>query len=188
VVRAGTRRGGHALIDASGHIGNVGRVVRRRLIPLAAIGAAIVAVGLPAGASAQGGGPFPGDQQPISDEYGLPPLDHPSHSGGAGATATGGGSSNGVFGTTGGSADSSLRVGDVQRGEARRGSAGAGRQGGDQASAGRVGIGRPIPPPTSQASDPRGGFDVLLLVLAGLAAAGLVVAGLAQLRRPGRPI
>jgi hypothetical protein len=157
-------------------------MARSRVIPLAAIGAAIVALALPAGALAQGGGPFPNDQQPISDEYGLPPLDHPAHSGGG--AAGGGGGSNGAGTPGAGSAASSLSVGDVRRGERGRGSAAGGS--GRRVSPERVGIGNPVPPSAAPAADPRGGFDVLLLVLAGLAAAGLVVAGLAQLRRPGR--
>ena len=161
-------------------------MARSRVIPLAAIGAAIVALGLPAGALAQGGGPFPNDQQPISDEYGLPPLDHPAHSGGG--AAGGGGGSNGAGTSGAGSAASSLSVGDVRRGEGGRASGvgGSGRRSAHRVSPERVGIGNPVPPSAARAADPRGGFDVLLLVLAGLAAAGSVVAGLAQLRRPGR--
>ena len=158
-------------------------MVRGRLTLLAAIGAAVVALALPAGASAQGGGPFPDDQQPISDEYGLPPVDHPARSGGGGGGGSGGGSS-GVFASSGaGATDSSLRASDVRRGEDR---AGSGR-GARRHSPERVGIGNPISPPSTSAADPRSGYDVLLLVLAGMAAAGLLLAGLMQLRRPRRP-
>jgi hypothetical protein len=172
-------------------------MVRGRLTSLAAIGAAVVALGLPAGASAQGGGPFPDDQQPIADEYGLPPLDHHAQSGGGGGSgggssgggAVGGATSSDALGGSGaGSTGPSLSVGDVRRGEHGRGSADESGQGGAQTlPRGRVGIGKPVPPPTVNAADPRSGFDVLLLVLVGLAAAGLVVAALGHRRRPGRP-
>jgi hypothetical protein len=172
---------------AGGHIGKVGLMVRGRLTSLAAIGAAVVALGLPAGASAQGGGPFPDDQQPIADEYGLPPLDHPAHSGGGGGA--GGANSSGTLGSSGaGSTGASLSVSDVRRGEHGRGARGGSGHGGAQTvPRERVGIGKPVPPPTANATDTRSGFDVLLLVLVGLAAAGLVVAALGQRRRPGRP-
>jgi hypothetical protein len=156
-------------------------MVRGRVTLLAAIGAAVVALTLSAGASAQSGGPFPDDQQPISDEYGLPPVDHHAQSGGGGGS---GGGSSGVFASSGaGSTDSSLRASDVRRGEDR---AGSGR-GARRHSPERVGIGNPIRPPSTSAADPRSGYDVLLLVLAGMAAAGLLLAALMQLRRPGRP-
>ena len=156
-------------------------MVRGRLTLLAAIGAAVVALALPAGASAQGGGPFPDDQQPISDEYGLPPVDH--HAGSGGGGGSGGGSSD-VFASSGaGSTDSSLRASDVRRGEDQ---VGYGR-GARRHSSERVGIGNPIRPPSTSVADPRSSYDVLLLVLAGVAAAGLLLAGLMQLRRPRRP-
>ena len=162
-------------------------MVRGRLTLLAAIGAAVVVLGLPAAASAQGGGPFPDDQQPIADEYGLPPLDHPAHSGGGGASR--GGNSSDISGGSGaGSTGASLSVGDVHRGEHGRGSAdGSGQSSAPTVPRERIGIGKPVVPPTANAADPRSGFDVLLLVLVGLAAAGLVVAVLSQRRRPGRP-
>jgi hypothetical protein len=163
-------------------------MVRGRLTSLAAIGVAVVALAVPAGASAQGGGPFPDDQQPIADEYGLPPLDHPAHSGGGGGAAGGGNSSGTFVGSGAGSTGASLSAADVRRGERGRGSSGTSGQGGAQTvPRERVGIGKPAPPPTANATDTRSGFDVLLLVLVGFAAAGLVVAALGQRRRPGRP-
>jgi hypothetical protein len=168
-------------------------MVRGRLTLLAAIGAAVVVLGLPAAASAQGGGPFPDDQQPIADEYGLPPLDHHAQSGGGGGSggggASGGGNSSDTSGGSGaGSTGASLSVGDVHRGEHGRGSAdGSGQSSAPTVPRERIGIGKPVAPPTANAADPRSGFDVLLLVLVGLAAAGLVVAALSQRRRPGRP-
>jgi hypothetical protein len=162
-----------------------------RLASLAGLCAVVGCLFLPGAASAQSAGPFPSDQQPISDEYGLPPLDHHSHSGGAGAAGGGGGGGAGggggdVFASSGAAAAESLSAGDVRRGEKR---AGSGRPaGGGAHRSERVGIGRPVAPPNAASADPRGGFDVLLLVLAGLAAAGLVVAGIVRLRRPERPV
>jgi hypothetical protein len=192
VVRPRTGRAGNrGLIDAGPNIGSVGAVRRGRLTPLVAIVASIAALAFPTASLAQGAGPFPGDQQPISDEYGLPPLDHQAHSGGAGGgggSTTGSGAGGGALGAAGSSGDGSLSVGDVRRGERGAAGANAGSAGSTGGTAGplpeRVGIGHPLRPPLTGASDPRGGFDVLLLVLAGLAAAGLVVAGLSQLRRP----
>jgi len=169
-------------------------MVRGRLTLLAAIGAAAVALALPAGASALGGGPFPDDQQPISDEYGLPPIDHPARSGGGGSSggggaAAGGNSSDALGGSGAGSTGASLSVGDVRRGEHGHGQTdGSGQGGARTLPRERIGIGKPIPPPTTaNVADPRSGFDVLLLVLVGLAAAGLVVAAIGQRRRPRRP-
>jgi hypothetical protein len=148
----------------------------RRQRSLVALAAAALALAFPAGAAAQG--------QPIEDEYGLPPLDHHSHSGGGGG---GGGSSRGndVFASSGAAAAASLRVSDVRRGEKdRRGSGPTSGRGGSGDR--RVGIGKPVPPPSTAAADPRGGFDVLLLILGGLAAAGLLTFAVLQARRPGR--
>jgi hypothetical protein len=154
-----------------------------------------VAMGLigPVAAGAQGTDPFPDDQQPVGNEYGLPPLDHPhhgSHSGGGGAAGGGGGM--GTAGTTGAgapagsaaSAGGALSASAVRRGEARNGTgAGAGK-----ISSERLGI-SDVPPRSSLSAgeDTRGGFDVLLIVIAGVAAAGLLLAAILSVSRPGRP-
>ena len=147
-------------------------MIARRQRSLVALAAAVLVLAVPAGAGAQG--------QPIEDEYGLPPLDHHAHSGGGG----GAGSGSDAFASSGAAAASPLRASDVRRGEKNAGSRGpsAGDRTGDQ----RIGIGKPVPPPSTAAADPRGGFDVLLLVLGGLAAAGLLTFAVLQARRPRR--
>jgi len=150
----------------------------RRLKPLVALAAAALALTFPAGAAAQG--------QPIEDEYGLPPLDHHSHSSGGGGVGGDGGGSSGVsdaFASSGAAAGSPLRVGDVRRGE-KDGRGSAPSSGRGRAGEQRIGIGNPLPPPSTAAADPRGGFDVLLLILGGLAAAGLLTFAVLQARRP----
>jgi hypothetical protein len=154
-------------------------MVASRKRSLVALAAAVLVLAAPAGAAAQGG-------QPIEDEYGLPPLDHHSHSGGGGGGGGGGaGSASDTFASSGAAAASPLRASDVRRGETNGGSRTTARaRAGDR----RVGIGKPVPPPSTAAADPRGGFDVLLLVLAGLAAAGLAAFAVVRVRRPGRTI
>jgi hypothetical protein len=156
------------------------------------VGMTAAAVGLlaPATVSAQGADPFPDDQQPIGNEYGLPPLDHHgSHAGGGGgANGGGGGGAAGGGGTSAGVASASggaLTASDIRRGQARSGQTGAGTTAG---TGERVGI-SDVPPRTSLSAgeDTRGGLDVLLIVLAGAGAAGLLLAAILGLRRPGRP-
>jgi hypothetical protein len=167
-------------------------MVRGRLTSLAAIGAAVVALGLPAGASAQGGGPFPDDQQPIADEYGLPPLDHPAGRGGG----AGGGNAPGSTGFAGGGGplgglrtpgsagdgsdarDTSLKVGDVQRAEERSRDARARRL------VQPLQLGTSPVSPLSPSTDARSGLDIVVLVVAGLVAGGLLcLAGWTSARR-----
>jgi hypothetical protein len=155
-----------------------------------------VAMGLigPVAAGAQGTDPFPDDQQPVGNEYGLPPLDHHqgSHAAGSGGGASTGGGGTGTAGTTGAGAPAggaaspsgALTASAVRRGEARNGAgAGAGTSSGE-----RLGI-SDVPPRSSLSAgeDTRGGFDVLLIVLAGVAAAGLLLAAILSVARPGRP-
>jgi hypothetical protein len=152
-------------------------MIARRKRSLVALAAAVLVLAVPAGAAAQG--------QPIEDEYGLPPLDHHSHTGGGGGGGGGGaGPESDAFASSGAAAGSPLRASDVRRGENNAGSRGpsAGGRAGNQ----RIGIGKPVPPPSTAAADPRGGFDVLLLVLGGLAAAGLLTFAVLQARRPRR--
>jgi hypothetical protein len=160
--------------------------------------AAIAAFAAPSAAAAQGSGPFPDDNQPIADEYGLPPLDHPSQAGGGGA-GRGGSAQGGAAGAgqvdnpfaqaAAGRDDGSLRVSDVRRGERQsRAAGGAGTRSSSRA-------GQPVPlaindtrrTRISSAGDPRGGFDLVLLVLAGVAATALAVAAATRFRRPARP-
>jgi hypothetical protein len=155
------------------------------------VGMTAAAVGLlaPATVAAQGTDPFPDDQQPIGNEYGLPPLDHHgSHAGGGGgATGGGGGGAAGGGGTSAGVASASggaLTASDIRRGQARSGQTGAGTTAG---TGERVGI-SDVPRVSLRAGeDTRGGLDVLLIVLAGAGAAGLLLAAILGLRRPGRP-
>ncbi|HEX3316741.1 MAG TPA: hypothetical protein VHR88_01905 [Solirubrobacteraceae bacterium] len=150
----------------------------RRQKSLVALAAAALALAFPAGAAAQ---------QPIQDEYGLPPLDHHSHAGGGGGGGGGAGSGSNAFASSGAAAGSPLRAGDVRRGEKNAGGSGA-TAGHGHGSDQRVGIGKPVPPPSTAAADPRGGFDVLLLVVGGLAAVGLLTFAVLQVRRPGRTV
>ena len=161
------------------------------------LSAAMVLIG-PAAAGAQGTDPFPDDHQPVGNEYGLPPLDHHgSHAGGGGgggaSTGGGGTGTSGTTGTgasTGGAGSTSsggaLSASAVRRGEARNG---AGTGAGSARSSGeRLGI-SDVPPRSSLSvgEDTRGGFDVLLIGLAGVAAAGLLLAAILSVGRPGRP-
>src|SRR5262245_25358152 len=136
-------------------------MIASRKRSLVALAAAVVVLAVPAGAAAQGA-------QPIEDEYGLPPLDHHSHSGGVGGGGGGGaGPASDTFASSGAAAASPLRASDVHRGEKSAGRPGTTARA--RADDRRVGIGDPLPPPSTAAADPRGGFDVLLLVLGGLA-------------------
>jgi hypothetical protein len=162
-----------------------------------AVGVALIA---PVSVAAQGTDPFPDDQQPVGNEYGLPPLDHPhgSHAGGGGGGASTGGGGAGISGATGAGAPAggaaslggALSASAVRRGEARdRASRSAGAGAGAGTSSGeRLGI-SDVPPRSSLSAgeDTRGGFDVLLIVLAGVAAAGLLLAAILGVARPGRP-
>lgn len=150
-------------------------MIARRQRSLVALAAAVLVLAVPAGAAAQG--------QPIEDEYGLPPLDHHAHSGGGGGGGAGSGSD--AFASSGAAAASPLQTSDVRRGEKRAGVSGA-TSGHGRSTDQRIGIGKPVPPPSTAAADPRGGFDVLLLVLGGLAAAGLLTFAVLQARRPRR--
>jgi hypothetical protein len=175
-------------------------VSRARRLSVAGVVAASVALIAPAAVAAQGTDPFPDDQQPIGNEYGLPPLDHPhgSHAGGGGGGASTGGGGAGTAGATGASASAggaassggALTASAVRRGEARNGAnAGGGAGAGAGTSSGeRLGI-SDVPPRASLSAgeDTRGGFDVLLIVLAGVAAAGLLLAAILSVGRPGRP-
>ena len=152
-------------------------MIARRKRSLVALAAAVLVLAVPAGAAAQG--------QPIEDEYGLPPLDHHAHSGGGGGGG-GAGSASDAFASPGAAAASPLRVSDVRRGQTSAGRSGATSRRGRNRDA-RIGIGKPVPPPSATAADPRGGFDVLLLIIGGLAAAGLLTFAVLQARRPGRP-
>jgi hypothetical protein len=169
------------------------------MVSLSGLLSAALAVVGPAAAGAQGTDPFPDDQQPVGNEYGLPPLDHHgSHAGGGGGgggASTGGGGA-GTSGTTGAGASAggagtaasggALTASAVRRGEARNDTdtgAGAGTRSGE-----RLGISDVPPRPTlSAGEDTRGGFDVLLIVLAGVAGAGLLLAAILSAARPGRP-
>jgi hypothetical protein len=165
-------------------------------MPVAGVVAVWVALIAPATVAAQGTDPFPDDQQPVGNEYGLPPLDHPhgSHAGGGGGGASTGGGGAGTAGATvagapaGGSASSGggLSASAVRRGEARNGTGGI--AGAGTSSGKRLGI-SDVPPRSSLSAggDTRGGFDVLLIVLAGVAAAGLLLAAILGVARPGRP-
>jgi hypothetical protein len=154
-------------------------MIARRQRSLVALAAAVLVLVVPAGAAAQG--------QPIEDEYGLPPLDHHAHSGGGGGGGGGGaGSASDAFASSGAAAASPLRVSDVRRGQKSAGRSGA-TSGRGRNRDERVGIGKPVPPPSATAADPRGGFDVILLIIGGLAAAGLLTFAVLQARRPGRP-
>jgi hypothetical protein len=169
------------------------------MVSVAGVVCVCAALLVPPTVAAQGTDPFPDDQQPVGNEYGLPPLDHPhhgSHSGGAagggGAAGAAGGGGTGTAGTTGAGAPAAgaassggaLSAPAVRRGEARNG-AGAG---GGTNSGERLGI-SDVPPRSSLSAgeDTRGGFDVLLIVLAGVAAAGLLLAAILSVARPGRP-
>ena len=153
-------------------------MIARRQRSLVALAAAVLVLAVPAGAGAQG--------QPIEDEYGLPPLDHHAHSGGGGGGGIGGaGSGSDAFASSGAAAASPLQTSDVRRGEKNAGGSGA-TSGHGRSTDQRIGIGKPVPPPSTAAADPRGGFDVLLLVLGGLAAAGLLTFAVLQARRPRR--
>jgi hypothetical protein len=163
------------------------------MVSVAGVVCVCAALLVPPTVAAQGTDPFPDDQQPVGNEYGLPPLDHPhhgSHSGGGGGAAGGGGT--GTAGTTGAGAPAAgvassggaLSAPAVRRGEARNGTgAGAGTSSGE-----RLGI-SDVPPRSSLSGgeDTRGGFDVLLIVLAGVAAAGLLLAAILGAARPRRP-
>jgi hypothetical protein len=151
-------------------------MIARRQRSLVALAAAVLVLAVPAGAAAQG--------QPIEDEYGLPPLDHHAHSGGGGGGG-GAGSGSDAFASSGAAAASPLHTSDVRRGEKSAGVSGA-TSGHGRSTDQRIGIGKPVPPPSTAAADPRGGFDVLLLVLGGLAAAGLLTFAVLQARRPRR--
>jgi hypothetical protein len=154
-------------------------MIARRQRSLVALAAAVLVLAVPAGAAAQG--------QPIEDEYGLPPLDHHAHSGGGGGGGGGGGAGSGsdAFASSGAAAASPLQTSDVRGGEKSVGVSGA-TSGHGRSTDQRIGIGKPVPPPSTAAADPRGGFDVLLLVLGGLAAAGLLTFAVLQARRPRR--
>ena len=167
------------------------------MVSLAGLLSAAMALVGSVAAGAQGTDPFPDDQQPVGNEYGLPPLDHAHHGsppGGGGGGAAGGGGGTGAAGTTGtgapaaGAASSggALSASAVRRGEVRNGTgagAGAGTSSGE-----RLGI-SDVPPRSSLSAgaDTRGGFAVLLIVLAGVAAAGLLLAAILSVARPGRP-
>ena len=81
--------------------------------------------------------------------------------------------------------DHYAQTSDVRRGEKSAGVSSA-TSGHGRSTDQRIGIGKPVPPPSTAAADPRGGFDVLLLVLGGLAAAGLLTFAVLQARRPRR--
>ena len=173
------------------------------MVSVAGVVCVCAALLVPPTVAAQGTDPFPDDQQPVGNEYGLPPLDHPhhgSHSGGGGGggaaggggVAARGGGGTGTAGTTGagapaGGAASSggaLSATAIRRGEARNGAgAGAGTSSGE-----RLGI-SDVPPRSSASAgeDTRGGLDVLLIVLAGVVAAGLLLAAILGVARPQRP-
>ena len=154
-------------------------MIARRQRSLVALAAAVLVLAVPAGAAAQG--------QPIEDEYGLPPLDHHAALGGvvAAEAAAAPGSGSDAFASSGAAAASPLQTSDVRRGEKSAGVSGA-TSGHGRSTDQRIGIGKPVPPPSTAAADPRGGFDVLLLVLGGLAAAGLLTFAVLQARRPRR--
>jgi hypothetical protein len=155
------------------------------MVSIAGVVAAGVALVAPTTGAAQSGEPFPNDQQPIADQYGLPPLDHhASHTGGGGGAGVGTGTGGGGAGAT--TAGSALRASDVRRGERARN--GTNAAGSGATSRARVGVSE-VPPRSSLTggADPRDGFDVLLIVLAGGSAAALLLTALMQLTRPGRP-
>jgi hypothetical protein len=157
------------------------------MVSVAGLVCACAALLVPATVAAQGTDPFPDDQQPVGNQYGLPPLDHPHHGSDSGG---GGGGSGPAGGGAAGAASSggALTANAVHRGEAH-GRNGAGARARRRAgSAERLGIGDVPPRPSlSGGGDTRGGFDVLLVVLAGVAAAGLLLAAILRVGRPGRP-
>jgi hypothetical protein len=162
------------------------------MVSLAGLLSAAMALIGPVAAGAQGTDPFPDDQQPVGNEYGLPPLDHPhhgSHSGGGGGGASTDGGTAGTTGAgapAGGAASSGgvLSAAAVRRGEhGKAAGTGAGTSAGE-----RLGISDVPPRPSlSAGEDTRGAFDVLLVVLAGVAAAGLLLAAILGVARPRRP-
>jgi hypothetical protein len=160
------------------------------MVSLAGLLSAAMALIGPVAAGAQGTDPFPDDQQPVGNEYGLPPLDHPHHGsssggGGGGGGGVGGGAAGGGGGAAGAaSSGGALTASAVPRHEARDTN-----DAGDRAGSGeRLGV-SDVPPRSSLSAgeDTRGGFDVLLIVLAGVAAAGLLLAAILGVGRPGRP-
>ena len=156
------------------------------MVSLAGVLTAAMGLMGPVAAGAQGTDPFPDDQQPVGNEYGLPPLDHPHHgsdSGGGGGGPAGGGGVAGVASSGGALTASAVHHGEAP---ARNGaSAKARRRAG---TAERLAVGDVPPRPSlSGGEDTRGGFDVLLVVLAGMAAAGLLLAAILRVGRPRRP-
>src|SRR4051794_26326890 len=86
------------------------------MVSLAGLLSAAMALIGPVAAGAQGTDPFPDDQQPVGNEYGLPPLDHPhhgSHSGGGGGGASTGGGTAGAASSGGALTASAVHRGEV---------------------------------------------------------------------------
>ena len=136
----------------------------------------------PTTGAAQSNEPFPNDQQPIADQYGLPPLDHQTahHAGGAGQSGGGGASGTGSRSGTSAS-DASARPSSAASGgdtgvDGELVVRGAGKR--------PLGIDGGAGAPPADATGVSQGFDIVVLVLVALPAAALAaVATVNTLRR-----